>query len=201
MAQDMVRICNEHDVELRQLGARWVCPRGHSCDLDWTLKPRPAVQPEAPHVVSKAIDPKPKKETPMPTKTQHPHGTHQRYFQEAKSGEGTCDACKKAAAKYSKERRQAKLKAAGKPATRRDAVQHRATKSKTSPPRRPPGKAIRVKIAEPASRPFRTLKVPFVPAARPGDLEVKIFRLREELAAAEVAFFHHVRAVLPDVAR
>lgn len=42
-----------------------------------------------------------------------PHGTPQRYYQEAKAGTGTCEACRKAASKYARDKRALRVATAG----------------------------------------------------------------------------------------
>lgn len=38
MSDGIVRICNAHQVELRLIGSTLVCPHGHECPTDWSVK-------------------------------------------------------------------------------------------------------------------------------------------------------------------
>lgn len=185
MSDGIIRLCNEHDMELRQLGAHLVCPHGHTCDVEWYLKPhaiKSGPSLAAPVVEITTADPaQPRKAKhgdtmPETTKTNnrvvHPHGTPQRYFQEVKIGE-TCEACRKAANAYAKAKRAER------------------TKSKA-----PAKTASRVRTPVRTMTPART--TPNIKAAA-GDLEGRILRLRAELAEAEAAYIAHVQILIPGI--
>lgn len=205
MSDGIIRICREHDMELRQIGAHLVCPRGHTCDVDWYVQqaasrlapslPLPVVEVSAPREAEKARSTTSPKEKRMP-KTQshtrgevHPHGTYQRYFQEAKAGAGTCEPCRRAASAYAKEKRDARLAAAGKPVK-----QARARAAKTAPAREQPRKTAAL---IPREKPRHK---GVVPRSQGSDLENEVLRLRADLVEAEQAYLAHVRKLLPGLA-
>lgn len=37
MSDGITRVCDVHKMELRQIGAGFVCPAGHQCDLEWHI--------------------------------------------------------------------------------------------------------------------------------------------------------------------
>jgi len=196
MSDGIVRICNQHELELRAIGSDLVCPHGHSCPVDWRVRePLPFVsdrfKPVCPihgHRLSGAgrilecpeghqcttVRPAPvtSMEKPMPRpKTAHarvekPHGTPSRYWQGCK-----CQPCKTAINEYVKERKAGKLA---------------------------PASSTRRKPAALARRP-RTVDVVVVPATKAADLEGRVLALRIDLAAAERAYLDHVARMIPGV--
>lgn len=46
MSDGVVRICNQHGHELRLIGADLVCPAGHACPVDWSVKALPWADPK-----------------------------------------------------------------------------------------------------------------------------------------------------------
>lgn len=224
MSDGIVRICNQHQLELRQIGPALVCPGGHSCPLEWHVKE------DVPYVDPRNLKPvcpvhgcrltgsgstldcqyghkcttrtlprteKPMAETVKDQKpkrgTVRPHGTHQRYFQEVKSGAAPCDPCRKAANEYGKARRLARLAAAGE--TKRSKRETKAPKTETVPAKRET-KSRALVVRAKASRPRAVVAI-VVPRAAGADLEGKVLRLRAELAEAEQAYLAHVRKLLP----
>lgn len=123
MSDGVIRLCREHDMELRQYGSHFACPRGHTCDVDWYVKtasvartapalPVPVVvEVVAPPIEVTASEPKPKsrRESHMPKpKLVHPHGTHQRYWAKCR-----CEKCRAAINKYLKDKKREKAAAVG----------------------------------------------------------------------------------------
>lgn len=191
-----LRRCRKHQLNLEEYGDHLVCPAGetHICE-DFVVIDRKtgAVVNEVPEdegAAPKTPPPgaaeliqtlagglrakrEPRKEKPMPMKkTEKAHGTSGRYWQGCR-----CRPCRTAVNEHVKA---LKAKRAGKAAPKGDVVHHRATK------------AAPVQKSTPVHK--RAAKSTGV-----GDLESTVLRLRAELAAAEDAYLHHVKALLPGV--
>lgn len=187
MSDGITRICREHDMELRQLGAHFVCPYGHTCDTEWYVKPptaktgpslpAPVVQLTAPTVEPK---PRPRRKSVMPReKVEHPHGTRQRYWRGCK-----CQPCKSALAKYQRER---KAEKEGGP------VSERKKPARRTGPGPKASKVVRAK---------RALRIEDALAAEAsphdlGRLASAILNLREQLGAAEAEFRTKANSFFP----
>lgn len=106
-------------------------------DEEAAPKARPAGSADVTRTLGRSVS---KKEQPMQRSNEEkvqakrkrgetwPHGTPQRYYQEAKAGTGTCEPCRKAASKYAREKRALRLANAGgaqtaRPRTKTTAVQ------------------------------------------------------------------------------
>lgn len=171
-----VRTCNEHDVELRQIGsgeaARWVCPRGHSCEVDWTMKPaqKPTTAAPRPEAVVPASEPATsRRRSPMPMpKAEHPHGSHKRYWRGCR-----CQPCRDAVSKYLRDR-----------------------KGGVAAPARKRG----VKPAKPARTAPRRAKRTAIPAdLNLGALAAKIGALRADLNQAEEQLRAAIQATVENI--
>lgn len=196
MSDGIVRICNAHQMELRQIGATFACPHGHDCPTDWSVKEaRPYVDARDPrptcpihgcrltgagsvlecqygHQCTTRKPEQPKQEpAAMPkTKIEHPHGTALRYWAGCKGPDG-CRPCKDAVNAHVKALKARKL------------VAKRATEAPN------PAKPRRVSIRSQRSKP--------TPPTLGADLERRILTLRSELAEAEEAYLAHVATIVP----
>lgn len=190
MSDGIIRLCREHDMELRQLGAHLVCPHGHTCDVDWYVKPAATrVGPSLPlPVIEEPIERKPK-EKRMPTpKVENPHGTAARYWQKCR-----CQPCKTAVSAHVRAQKLKRLKAEGKPLPKPRNLKAKASLVRAEPP-----------VSRQAKQPRRSkaLVVGRSPAEWLGSpagtaLESKVLRLRVFLAEAEQAYLAHVQKLLP----
>lgn len=203
MSDGVIRMCREHDMELRLLGPHFVCPFGHSCDVDWYVKtasvartspalPLPVVvEVVAPSAAVASSEPKQKsrREAPMPKpKVVHPHGTHQRYWATCR-----CERCRAAINKYLKDKKREKAAAVG----------------GASPLDEPSAK--RAALAKPRKTYARraTKRTPALPARRTADAVIvspvntdlsvmvdRIAALDAQLRAAEAEFARGVNGLL-----
>lgn len=190
MSDGITRLCREHDMELRQYGSHFACPRGHTCDVDWYVKPANAVHPTpalpapvvieaaTPRAAEPADEPKPRREATMPkTKVEHPHGAHQRYWAGCR-----CQRCRTAITEYLKTKKRDKAAAAGvePPRKERKASQKRASKRAPALPAR---RAVDAVIVSPVNTDL----------SRMAD---RIATLAAQLSAAEAEFAQGVNGLL-----
>ena len=215
---EYLRRCRKHQLNLEEYGDHLVCPAGetHICE-DFVVidrktgavanevpedeaeapKGRPAGSADVTRMLGRSVAPK--KETQMSNEKAHqrgepfPHGTHQRYFQEAKTDSKPCEPCRLAAAKYAKARRDARLLEAGKTP--------RAPAAKAAASRPKPVK--KAEIVQAASDPScwlgRTLggRTSGREGLSLSAMANEIEGMRRDLAKREAAFAQAVSAVLP----
>jgi hypothetical protein len=197
MSDGIVRICNQHHLELRQIGGGLVCPGGHSCPDDWRVKedtpyvdPR-ALRPTCPvhgcrltgsgstldcqygHKCTTRRPELPKTEKTMP---ETPIKSRRR-IEHAHGTPGRywqkcrCQPCKDAVNEHVKATKLKRLNGKGAPS---------------------PKAVVRASAPRP-----RALVAVVVPRTNGADLEGRVLRLRSDLAAAEQAYIAHVRKLLP----
>lgn len=215
-----LRRCRKHRLNLEEAGDELICPAppsGHVCqdfvvvdrktgvmvnevpeDEEEAPKARPAGSADVTRMLGRDV---PKKESKrMSNEKAHkrgepfPHGTHQRYFQEVKGGSKPCEPCRLAAAKYGKERREARLLAAGK--TPRVPAVRTTTRKPAARPEPKPRKAEMLRTSgEIVSLFGRT-------SGREGlslsAMANEIESIRRSLAKREAAFAAAVAAILPN---
>jgi hypothetical protein len=188
MSDGIIRLCREHDMELRQLGAHQVCPHGHTCDVDWYVLtpatrpgpslPLPVVQVTAPRGSANGESkPRTRRKIDMPqAKVEHPHGTRHRYWRGCR-----CQPCKDALASYQREK---KGKAPRGPSQARKSPGRTMAPrvSRTMPPRRG--------VARPAGGGGDVHAL--------GGTAAAIVSLREQLRAAEAEFRSQTESLFPD---
>lgn len=191
-----MRRCRKHRLNLEEFGEELHCPAppaGHICD-DFQVIDRKTgtVVNEVPEEEGAAVSQQREKANGRGSKPfsvsgrrgvsargeLKPHGTHQRYFQKCR-----CQPCKDAANQYSREKRHARLRAAGKtPKT----IGPRTEKK----PRRAAAAIARVSTA--------VTPTPFATAARTLSASADvIIALREQLTRREAEFATHVSSLLP----
>lgn len=214
-----LRRCRKHRLNLEEAGDELICPAppsGHVCqdfvvvdrktgvmvnevpeDEEEAPKARPAGSVDVTRMLGRDV---PKKESKrMSNEKAHkrgepfPHGTHQRYFQEVKGGSKPCEPCRLAAAKYGKERREARLLAAGR--TPLPAVRKTARK----PAPRPKPAARKAEIVR---DPNNLVSLFGRTSGREGlslsAMANEIESIRRSLAKREAAFAAAVAAILPN---
>lgn len=218
MSDGIVRICNAHQMELRQLGATFACPQGHECPTDWSVKedmpyvdPR-TLRPTCPlhgcrltgsgsildcqygHkcTTRHATQPQPRPEASMPVDKSTPKATRA-----PRSPRGTEHPHGTRQRYFQEVKVGATCEACRKAANDYAKAKKLEREGKASPkPRRVAAQAIATSLARRVPRPIETV---VVPASQSAKLEGRIHSLRAELAAAEAEFLAHVATVVPNV--